>query len=329
MQIVDDHPSPDQPLQQTNPMRLLKIAIAAVVLVGLYWATRSAVGQWNRIDADVRPSLADIRWSLIGGGAILYAAGLLPSAMLLHRAVWTLGGRPKLSTAVAAQIIGHVGKYVPGKAMVLVLRGGVLARDGVRPMTSTISVFLETFLMMAVGAVVAAIATTGAPVPQWIVTTAAVTAVMAGVPTLPPVLRRVMAIVSKRDDSIDPSRISWRLFAAGWAWSLLSWLMIGAAFTLIVAAMPSPTPVDWMTLYPIATAAISLALVVGFASLLPGGAGIRELVLAAVLSIAVGPARGLMAAIAARIIFLTVEAVLSALVWAWLKHRSVVPFTED
>lgn len=310
-------------------MRLLKIAIAAVVFVGLYWATRVAIGQWNAIDAEVRPSLADIEWSLIGGGAVLYAAGLLPSAMLLHRAVWTLGGRPKVLTAVAAQIIGHVGKYVPGKAMVLVLRGGVLARDGVGPMTSTISVFLETFLMMAVGAVVAATATMGTPVPQWIVTTAAVTAVLAGVPTLPPVLRRVVAIVSKRDDSIDPSRISWRLFAAGWAWSLLSWLLIGAAFTSIVAAIPSPTPIDWTTLYPIATAAISLALVVGFASLLPGGAGIRELVLAAVLSIAIGPAQGLMAAIAARIVFLTVEAVLSAIVWAWLKHRSVAPSTED
>lgn len=301
-------------------MRLIKLGIAAVVLVGLYWALQSAIGQWNQIDADVRPSLTDIRWSLVGGGAVLYAIGLLPSAMLLHRAVWTLGGRPKLSTTVAAQIIGHVGKYVPGKAMVLVLRGGVLARDGVRPMTSTISIFLETFLMMAVGAVVAAIATTGSPVPRWIETTAAVTAVLAGVPTLPPVLRRVVTIVSKRDDSIDPMNINWRLFTAGWAWSLMSWLLIGAAFTSIVAAMPSPTPVDWVTLYPIATAAISLALVVGFASLLPGGAGIRELVLAAVLSIAVGPAQGLMAAITARIVFLGVEAVLSAIVWGWCRR---------
>ncbi len=303
-------------------MRLLKLAIAAVVLVGLYFAGRSAIGQWNQIDADVQPSLEDIRWSLIGGGAMLYAIGLLPSAALLHRAVWTLGGRPKLSTAVAAQIVGHVGKYVPGKAMVLVLRAGVLSRDGVRPMTSTISVFLETFLMMAVGAVVASVATIGSPVPWWIVITATAGAIAAGVPTFPPVLRRIVTRVAKRDETVDPSAVDWRLFAAGWGWSLLSWLLIGGAFTLIVAAMPSTESISITSLYPIATAAISLALVVGFASLLPGGAGIRELVLTAILSVAIGPAAALLSAIAARITFMAVEAAMAICVWGWLKLPS-------
>ncbi|MGB7325506.1 MAG: lysylphosphatidylglycerol synthase domain-containing protein [Rubripirellula sp.] len=335
-------------------IRLAKLVISIVVVVGLCLAGKTAIKQWQtetgKIESQIEAlgrelSVADgplresilneqavlrsalpyprnLRWSRMAMAAVLYAIGLLPSAMLLRRAVLSFGGRPRWSTAIAAQTIGHVGKYVPGKAMVLVLRGGVLARDGVKPMTSTISVFLETFLMMAVGAVVAAIATAGLPVPTWITIAAVAMGVAAGGPTLPPILRFVAAKVTKVDPATLAADIDWRLFFAGWAWSLLSWLFIGASFTVLITAVPSADPLPpIMTLYPIATAAISLAMVIGFASLLPGGAGVRELVLTTVLGIAIGTAHGLLAAIAARLMFIAVEAVLAGLCWVYLRRK--------
>ncbi|TWU49131.1 lysylphosphatidylglycerol synthase transmembrane domain-containing protein [Rubripirellula reticaptiva] len=340
-------------------IRLAKLVISIVVVVGLCLAGKSAIKQWQaetgKIETQIEalgnelaaagekgeatsgdhreailneqavlrsalPYPENLHWSRMAIAAVLYAIGLLPSAMLLRRAVVSFGGCPRWSTAIAAQTIGHVGKYVPGKAMVLVLRGGVLARDGVKPMTSAISVFLETFLMMAVGAVVAAIATAGLPVPTWITVAAVAMGVAAGGPTLPPILRFVAAKVTRADPATLAADIDWRLFFAGWAWSLLSWLFIGASFTVLITAVPSADPLPPIaTLYPIATAAICLAMVIGFASLLPGGAGVRELVLTSVLGIAIGTAHGLLAAIAARLMFIAVEAVLAGLCWVYLR----------
>ncbi len=362
-EIVDDTRSIDQPSPEalgvasagaTIGMRLAKLVVITVVVVGLVIAGRSSIVNWRsaseKIDVQVReidaallnetdidrqdalrdqrealkrghPSLRNLNWTLIATASGLYALGLLPSAMLLRRAVISFGGRPRLSTVVTAQLLGHLGKYVPGKAMVLVLRGGVLARDGVRPMTSTISVFLETFMMMAVGAVVAAAATTGMPVPRWIMTTAIITALLAGVPTIPIVVRIVAARVTRVNRQTLESDINWSLFFAGWGWSLLSWMLIGASFTSLVIALPSVEPhPSWINLYPIATAAISLAMVVGFASLLPGGAGVRELVVTTMLGIAIGTAQGLLAAIAARITFMVIEVGLAAVCWVWLRQ---------
>ncbi|QDT07258.1 hypothetical protein K227x_56850 [Rubripirellula lacrimiformis] len=344
-------------------MAVAKLVILVVVVIGLALAFRSAAQQWSaetaKIDlaidelqsqADVetdpavqrelqqqqaalnasRPHPANLNLAWLSVAAWLYALGLLPSGMLLHRAVHALGGHPKRSTAIIAQSLGHVGKYVPGKAMVVVLRGGVLARDGVRPLTSTISVFLETFLMMAVGAVVAAIATAEAPVPKWITITALVTALLAGIPTLPPILRWIAARVGGVDKQRVDEQIGWSLFFAGWGWSLLSWLLIGGSFTALIMAVPTADPVpSLIQLFPIATAAISLAMVVGFASLLPGGAGVRELVLASVLGIVISPAHGLLSAIAARVLFILVEAAMAFVCWVWIRRHPVAAISLD
>jgi uncharacterized membrane protein YbhN (UPF0104 family) len=142
-------------------------------------------------------------------------------------------------------------------------------------------------------------------------------------PTLPPILKRIAARVSKVSLVKVESRIGMGIFAAGWGWFLLSWALIGASFTCLIVAIPSPSPPpSVIQLYAIATAAIGLAIVIGFASLLPGGAGVRELVLTTVLGVSIGLAHGLLAAIAARILFMLVEVVLAGVAWLWLRQRS-------
>ncbi len=235
-----------------------------------------------------------------------------------------------MGTAIAAQLVGHVGKYVPGKAMVVILRAGALRRDGVRPLAATVSVFLETFLMMAVGGAVAGIVVMWLPVPSWIAITAVLVAILASLPTLPPILRRVAARVSKVDVAEIDAKIGMGLFAAGWGWSVIGWLLIGASFTTLITAIPSSAPSPpLLELFATATAAISLAIVVGFASLLPGGAGVRELVLITVLSVSIGSVHGLLAAIAARIMFIVVESVLAGAAWIWLRRTNSLLISAD
>ncbi len=380
---TDSGPQGETPTATQNKtkqlVRVAKWLIAVLVAVGLAWAGKSAVNQWQvenqkrlnqvaeiqiaiefesdpqarfdleqqceRLQASVA-SIGNLRWSRIFLAALLYAAGIFVPGFVLRAALQSLGERPRAKTAIASQLLGHAGKYVPGKAMVIVLRAGGLAIDGVRPVRATISVFMETLLMMAVGAAVACVVIVWLPVPQWMTWSAIGVALLASVPTLPPILKRVAAKVSGIDESsmsgsgqdetgagdgktLDQQAVtsSARFFVTGWAWSLVSWLLIGASFTALVSAIPSvmedgaASTSSLPSLYAVSLAAIAFAMVVGFASLLPGGAGVRELVLTTILSTAVGPAHALLAALAARLMFICVEGVCAGGAWLWLQKQ--------
>ncbi|MCG8652375.1 MAG: flippase-like domain-containing protein [Pirellulales bacterium] len=338
-------------------VRLARWLIAALVVLGLGVAARSAIHGWQtetqkleeqleklgqrleqadskqrgelleeqrRIRQNV-PSVGNLRWRWLGLAALLYGAGLIPPALVLHRALLGLGEHPRLSTTIAAQLLGHAGKYVPGKAMVIVLRSGALSQDNVRVLASTVSVFMETFLMMAVGAAIAGVVICWLPVPTWMIVMAILVAIGASLPTFPPVLKLVAARVAKSEPTVGSMRTT-RLFLAGWLYSFCSWVLIGASFTALIYAIPSASALPSLgQLYAIATAAIALAVVAGFASLLPGGAGVRELVLTTILGVALGTTHGLLAAIAARLMFIMVEGLMGALAWCWLRRSASTP----
>ncbi|WP_144057886.1 lysylphosphatidylglycerol synthase domain-containing protein [Novipirellula maiorica] len=333
-------------------LRIAKILIAIAVIVGLFFAVRSAVRQWqnerDRVVAQIReidlqiaaaddsitttrlheqrdalrrsiPTLDNIRWSRISIAALLYAAGTLVSGMVLRGWLSVLGHRPPAAIVIAAQTLGHIGKYVPGKAMVVVLRVGVLKRCAVPVMPATISVFLETFMMMAVGAAVAGIVIVTLPVPTWMMVAAGTGAVLASIPTMPPVLQIVTTRLMRR--SSDLGHHAWLACVKGWVWSTVGWILIGGSFAMIVTAIPTAAPPESTAqLLAIATASISLAMVIGFASLLPGGAGIRELVLTTLLGLVTGPTHALLAAIMARMIFIAVECLMASLAWLYVQQ---------
>ena len=73
-----------------------------------------------------------------------------------HRILRALGQNVGFWTALRAFYIGHLGKYVPGKAMVVILRAGMIRGPGVDASLAVVSVFFETLTMMSVGALLAA-----------------------------------------------------------------------------------------------------------------------------------------------------------------------------
>jgi len=341
-----------------------KAIVGIAVAIGLFFATRSAILQWNeqaslvqqqldRIDEDWLaatdpgsretlvarretvarsvPTLGNLDWQRIVVAMLLYAAALLPPALVLRSALSTMGQSPPLSVCIASQLLGHAGKYVPGKAMVVVLRAGGLATAGVGPLKASIGVFMETLLMMAVGAALSGLIMIWLPVPVWMEGAAALIAIAATIPVVPHVLVRIVGKVVRTDageptEPLVSHRQCVRFFVQGWLWSFVSWLLIGVSFSLLVSAIPStealPSPA---TLLGIATASIGLAMVIGFASLLPGGAGIRELILTTLLATSVGTAHALLAAIAGRLMFITVESVAAAMAWLWLRRKRGPP----
>ena len=300
------------------------------------------------------PSPANVRWRYVFLSAMLYGIGLLPPGIILHRCLVAMRVPSTMRRATAAQLIGHVAKYVPGKALVVVLRVNAILPKSMevsrRPIgRAAVCVFLETLLMMGVGAVVAGLLLWNTPLPTWVRVTAVIMAVGSMIPLSPPILRQILAVVEKRragseqshlvpSDSVQNNHadtntadgITWSLLATCGIASLISWLCIGTSFALLISAIPSWQPPiglseSWLqsiSFAATATAAISLGMVLGFASLLPGGAGVREYVTLLVLTPVIGSVHALLSVIAARLMFVTVEAILASLAWIYLRRFS-------
>ncbi|WP_236621079.1 lysylphosphatidylglycerol synthase transmembrane domain-containing protein [Rhodopirellula sallentina] len=327
--------------------------------------------EWMR-EADAREasvaSLASVRWGRVAASAFFYALGLLPSGWVLYRCLNGFSVECSLPRAVAAQLIGHAGKYIPGKAMVVFLRvDAVLPIAGKgkpvaaaatgnttnhdegeklsgkpRPVGRVVTcVFFETLLMMGVGGAVAGCLLWNSSLPTWVRWCAAGMAVGSMIPLCPPVLRRLLGFIAARrkrkgpgifnDEKVSEkintsegndasaeetfgSPITWGLLAECSLCNLLSWLLIGFSFAVLITAIPSFDPQPPMqVIAPMATASIALGMVIGFASLLPGGAGVREYVTLLVLVPLIGETQALLAVIAARLMFIVVEAILAAM----------------
>ena len=221
-----------------------------------------------------------------------------------------------------AYFYGGLGKYFPGKAMVIVLRLGALKAYDFKKMATAITIFMETLTMMAVGGALAAICLIVLNL-DWRLTLLAVGLLLAMfLPTLPPILRMIIAKL-QRGVSAETlrewtSRIHFGLVFRGWIAMFFAWLLFGLSLLCILRGLPiaESLETDWLRLMLSSLGACALAVVLGFVSLLPGGAGVREVVLSTILAPVVGPAAAFCAAIWLRITWLATELAVVAILAA-------------
>jgi uncharacterized membrane protein YbhN (UPF0104 family) len=303
-------------------IRALKWLITIVVVAAVSFAAKGSITAWNQQSTANRIALGDIGWGWLAFSALTYGASLVPTSLVLRRALAALHQPIALPLVVAAQLVGHLGKYVPGKAMVIVLRASILSRGHVKVSLkhSALAVIIETLNLIAVGAILALLLVVILETPEWIKWTSGLMAAGAAVGTLPPVLRFFLSrgLPTRSGGSLP---LNWTAddLAAAWLWCTLSWLFTGLSMTAVVLALaPLQADQSLVSLTLICSAASMLAFVAGFASLLPGGAGVREMVLATLLTPVIGPGLSLLAAVVARMVQLVVESLLAAAVWITL-----------
>jgi hypothetical protein len=94
-------------------------------------------------------------WLLLSG--VLYLLGIGFSAVYWRRLLVHLGRRPPLGVAARAYYVSQLGKYLPGKALALVLRAGFIRGAGVGPALATVTAFYEVLTTMAAGALLSAV----------------------------------------------------------------------------------------------------------------------------------------------------------------------------
>jgi uncharacterized membrane protein YbhN (UPF0104 family) len=285
----------------------LRWVIFSLVAWGVYRVVAGASEEFER----QRFSLREIKygWLLFAGCA--YIAGLAPCAVYWRNTLVAMGQRPRWGELLRAFYVGHLGKYVPGKALVVVLRTGLIRSERVGAAVAAVSVFVETLTMMAVGALVAAailsVTTRDNP---WLVALSFGLMVAAGVPLAPPIFRRIVRLlkVRKADPQIEAALdgLTWKLLAKGVFGIACGWSLIGLSLWATLKAIPgaeAALPANW----PLLTACVALAMVAGFASLIPGGMGVRELVVIPLLAAPFGEVNAIVSAILLRVTWLAAE----------------------
>jgi uncharacterized membrane protein YbhN (UPF0104 family) len=281
---------------------VLKAALTVAILLAV---GRQFYRDLQRPDLWQRPP--HVGWLLLA--AALYLAGLAFSAVYWQRLLAAAGQQPPVLMAVRAYYIGHLGKYLPGKAWALLLRTGLAHKHGVRLSVAAVTSTYEVLTTMAGGVLLALIlfallAPDTSTVIDWqvlrdlytqqaapqavldrkvLTTVALMLLVPIATAIAPPVFNRLMARVARpfrRHDSAALPCFGFGSLAEGLALTAIGWLLLGTSlWAVLQAVMAEPPPWAWPTL-GILSAYLATAYVAGFLIVIvPGGLGVREFLL--------------------------------------------------
>jgi hypothetical protein len=280
---------------------VLKVLFVVVLLVAV---GRLIVRDVQQVDLRQHP----LHPAWLGTSAILYLLGLGLSAWFWYHLLRVLGQHPPGWASVRAYYIGHLGKYLPGKAWALLLRTTLIRGPGVRLSVAGLTTFYEVLATMASGVLLAA-AVFCWQVPDWgagldwdvflrivrlqLSDLPPLDARLAmllslgmllpvGLPLLPPIFNRVAYRLTRRLHDPDASPLPptrWTHLLQGLLLTSVGWLLLGASFWATLRAVLGPAlpwSGDGFARY---TAYLALSYVAGFVLGLPAGLGVRELLL--------------------------------------------------
>lgn len=288
----------------------------AIVIVLVFAIQRTLSAAWN----ELRSQSLEIHFGWLLAASVFYIVGLLPAAWYWYWLLRAWDQPVDWLPTFRAHYIGHLGKYVPGKAMVIILRVGLLpaAQRAIGP--ASLAVFYETLMLMTVGAIVSAGILMSYSSASGVAATFAIVAATGSlVVTLPPVLRQLGGVIAylKPNWSLggELRRVGWLHYLVGWLANFAVWLLFGLSFWATLRALAPAASVP-LADYPYYLASVALSIVAGFASMIPGGALVRESVLLELLETRVGPGIALAAAVLLRVVWLLSELAISAILYA-------------
>lgn len=265
---------------------VFRLLVFAAVVGGIVY---TVLNSHEKLDKH-KFSLANVNYGWVAASGGVYLLGMVPWWLFWHQTLRAMGQRPTLWESFVAYFMSQLGKYMPGKALVIVIRTDYIRGPRVDTTVAVTSVFVETLTMMAVGSLLAAIilAVMLREDPKLVLISLGLM-LCVGLPTVPPIFRRVVRLlqVHRANPSIDQALagLDYKLMLTGWPGLALGWLLMGLSLWAALKAMPGTAEplADYARVVPLLTACIAVAIVAGFLSFLPGGLGVRELVVATIL----------------------------------------------
>ena len=296
-------------------MPLVKLLVVLVVL----WGVRATLTtQIAKLDESARQ--VEVGWLIVAG--LFYVVANAPSALYWHRLMCQLNQRPTLLQSARAYYIGHLGKYLPGKSVVVILRAGLMRGHGVDTATAAVAVVCETLTTMAVGACLSAaiILVLFRDRWSWVAMALALMAIIS-LATWPPLLSRLIKRLGVGRFSPHVAEhladLKLRTLAGGWFTIAIGWFVHGLSLWAVLQSLGSRYDAPLADL-PRYTATTAMSVVAGFASIAPGGLVVREAVLMDLLakgSTQAATSAPLMAAVLLRVVTVLADLIVSGLLY--------------
>jgi glycosyltransferase 2 family protein len=298
----------------------LKWGLFAVVMV---FVGRRALQLWR--DSPPTELHIDIRWLI--PAAVMYLIGWLPSVWFWRALLKRMHQRVGWYEAIRAHYVGQVGKYLPGKALVLILRGSLVSEAGANPVFAGVTAAYETLVFMWAGTALALalapltlpdsfwqqmpLAVQGLRQPVWLLPLIVLVGTIASTPFSAWLFTLVGRKALPRDLSApQPPAFTAGLMVQGAFITSLGWLCHALSLGCTLQAV-SDRPFD-LVQFPVWLASVCVSTVGGFVILVaPGGLGVREWLLVEMLKDQpdIGPARAVVVAGLLRAVWFVAELV--------------------
>ena len=254
--------------------RLVRYGFVVLTVAIGVWAV---VADWH----DIGPALGRIGLPISLASLALTLAALVASMWTWRVLLAGLGSPLKFSAAARVMFVGQLGKYLPGSVWPVLAQMEMGTAYQV-PRSRAASAGLVNMPVSLLSAMLAALVTLpftgGSTGYLWYI--AATPLLLACLhPKVLNYLLGLMFRLARRPPLEQP--LTGRVIATSVAWSFLSWLLYGAALWLLAIRVGVPAGVG----YPLSVGAFALGFALGFVVILaPAGAGVREVVIIAILS---------------------------------------------
>jgi len=279
--------------------RVLKWLLVLAILAAFgreFWRELQRAEAWRQA--------LNLNWFVLSGG--LYLFGLAFLAAYWYRLLLSVGQRPTFLGAIRAHYIGQMGKYVPGKALALVLRAGLVRSGEVNVGIAVQTSFYEVLADMTVGASLAAVlfclfgprtSASSTWTSFWRLLTlrdpegiypghntlallALIILLPAAVLVVPGVFNHLGQRLARhlgQEESQPLPRMEYRSLLQGYVLATLSWFALGASLWAMVYAVGAGKPDASLRTLGFFTAIASFSYVAGFLIVfIPSGIGVRE-----------------------------------------------------
>jgi uncharacterized membrane protein YbhN (UPF0104 family) len=324
-----DEAEPASPAPGTKPARhplvhrLIQLARVLVSLLVVAAVAYAVVHEWH----EVSHTLSLLSWQSVVLSLLSVLLGMFATVKVWQHLLHGVGRSIPYAQAAQINLVGQLGKYLPGSVWSFVLQAELGRRYRVPRGKALVALLLSagmsivTALTLSVLAIHPLLGKWGGA--AWLLACGPLTLLTC----LPRVLTRVANLVMRLlrrpqlKTRIDGRQILWAL-----GWSFVSWLLFGLHLWALASSLGALSPQG----YALATGAFGLAMSAGFiAFVLPSGVGVREAIIVAGLSpiLASGPA--LAFALTSRLLFTVCDVSTAAISAIVARATQPVPPPED
>lgn len=284
--------------------------VVVAVALGGYAVAR----QWT----DVRAALASLGFLAVGGALLATLIALFAALQVWRRLLAALGSPLPGRAAAQIMFVGQLGKYLPGSIWPVLAQMELGAAHHV-PHRRSASASVLTMLLSLVTGLLTALVTlpfAAGPTPyRWAFLAAPLLLVVLYPRVLNYLLDRLLRL-ARRPALEQP--LTGRALAGALAWAFISWICYGTQIWALAARLGAPGGTGVL----LAVGGFAFAWSVGFLVVFaPAGAGVREVLLIAILGPVIGVGAATAVALVSRVV-MTGSDLLTAAAAAWFSPRS-------